>query len=404
MRFDKLWPILAIAASLLVAEPGRASDTALTAEEIAALDKTIQDAMAEAPIVGIGAAIIVDRKIVFSRGYGFANRAHGVPFTPDTAMNIASITKTITGVALMHAVQEGKLSLDEDINAYLPFKVVNPHAPDERITLRQLATHTSSIVDRWAVYDGAYHYGGDYPESLDDFLRAYLLPGGKNYSEENFLDAKPGTQREYSNIAAALAGRIVEIAVGERLDAYTKRVIFQPLGMRNTGWFLADMDPAKLATSYVIQDGQTIPIAHYGLATYPDGGVRTSVADLSKFFVALLNEGEYDGVRILSKASAKEMLRFQFTAAQKPDNVNIEGEDSVNSGIFWATKYDGKRIGHNGSDPGVRTFMLSDPAREVGVVLFSNTSLSESEMGAFGTIYEALWKQAEGLKKASRTR
>ena len=87
--------------------------------------------MDEAGIVGLGAAIIVDKKVVWMKGYGFADRARAVPFTPDTVMNIGSISKTFTGVALMHAVQEGKLSLDEDINAYLPFKVVNPHYPNE---------------------------------------------------------------------------------------------------------------------------------------------------------------------------------------------------------------------------------------------------------------------------------
>ena len=64
-------------------------------------------------------------------------------------MNSASIRKTFTGVAMMQAVQEGKLSLDQDINTYLPFKVVNPSFPDTAITLRQLATHTSGITDRW---------------------------------------------------------------------------------------------------------------------------------------------------------------------------------------------------------------------------------------------------------------
>lgn len=399
MPIKSFFPGLAVMACLLVANAAQASESppALTPQASAALDQTIRDAMAESGIVGLGAALIVDRRIAWTRGYGYADKARSVPFTPDTTMNIASISKTFTGAALMRAVQEGKLSLDEDINTYLPFKVANPHAPGDRITLRHLATHTSGISDRGAVYEAVYHYGGDSPESLDGFLRGYLLPGGKDYAEENFLDARPGSMREYSNIGAALAGRIVEIAVGERLDAYTRRHFFQPLGMANSGWFLADMDPAQRSTLYVGQDGRAIPIPNYGLTTYPDGGVRTSVADLSKFFIALLNEGEYAGTRILSRDAAREMLRFQYTDANKPDNVNVQGEDSVNSGIFWATKYDGTRIGHNGSDPGVSTTMLSDPAREIGVVLFSNTSLSESGMGKLGVIFDALWAQAAAL-------
>ncbi|MGV7187279.1 serine hydrolase domain-containing protein [Xanthomonas axonopodis] len=85
--------------------------------------------MDAAGIVGLGAAIIRDRKVVWTGGVGFADRARGTPFTPDTVMNIGSISKTVTGVALMQAVQDGKLALDADINTYLPFAVRNPRTP-----------------------------------------------------------------------------------------------------------------------------------------------------------------------------------------------------------------------------------------------------------------------------------
>ncbi len=347
--------------------------------------------------MGLGAAIIVNKKVVWTKGYGFADKENVVPFTPNTIMNIGSISKTFTGVALMRAVQDGKLSLDEDINSYLPFKVINPFFPTERITLRQLATHTSSITDRWSVYEGVYHYGGDSPEPLGGFLKDYFAANGKTYSKDNFLNVKPGTHREYSNFAAGLADYIVEIAVGEKLNVYTKRHIFAPLQMENTGWFLSDIALANHSKLYVAQ-GLTIPIQLWGLTTYPDGGVRTSVTDLSKFFIALLDEGEFEGARILKKQHVAEMLRFQYTDSNKPDNINLNSEDTVNSGIFWATKFDVTRIGHNGSDPGVMTMMLSDLAKEVGVILFVNTSLSEQDSGHYGAIFDDLWKHAVTLK------
>ena len=216
--------------------------------------------------------------------------------------------------------------------AYLPFKVINPHYPNEKITLRHLATHTSGITDRSSVYKDTYHYGGDAPEPLGEFLKSYFVPGGMHYSKDNFLNVKPGTHRDYSNIAAGLAGYIVEVAVGEKLNAYTRQHIFTPLRMNNTGWFLSEIDPAKHAKLYVAQNGLTIPIPLYEGTTYPDGGVRTSVSDLSKFFIALLNDGVYEGTRILDKRSVDEMLRFQYTDSNKPDNVSLEEN---NSGLFW---------------------------------------------------------------------
>ena len=360
-----------------------------------AIDRIIQQRMDEAGLVGVGAAIIVDRKLVWSKGYGFADKDGAVPFTPDTVMNIGSISKTITGVALMQAVQDGKLSLDADINSYLPFKVVHPSFPDTPITLRQLATHTSGITDRWAVYQDAYHWGGDAPESLGDFLQGYFVAGGKDYAKDNFVPFKPGTHREYSNIAAGLAGYIVERATGERLDAYTRRRIFAPLKMDHSRWFLSGLPPEAHSKLYVVQDGLVIPIPLYGLTTYPDGGVRTSVSDLSRFFIALLDDGQYEGTRILAPASAAEMLRFQYTPSNKPDNVEL---DEKNSGIFWSTKFNVSRIGHGGSDPGITTEMLSDLSREVGVVLFVNTSVSGPEAKVYASLLDDLWRHAETLK------
>jgi CubicO group peptidase (beta-lactamase class C family) len=144
-----------------------------------ALDSFIVQRMDEAGIIGLGAAIIVDKKVAWMKGYGFADRERAVPYTPDMVMNIGSISKTFTGVALMSAVEDGKFSLDEDINSYLPFKVVNPHYSDEKITLRRLATHTSGITDRWSVYKDTYHYSGDAPEPLGSFSRATSCRAGR---------------------------------------------------------------------------------------------------------------------------------------------------------------------------------------------------------------------------------
>ncbi|MEO6173164.1 MAG: serine hydrolase domain-containing protein [Arenimonas sp.] len=366
-------------------------------EQKSSIDTFIEEKMAESGIVGLGAAVIVDKKLMWAKGYGYADKENQRPFTTNTIINIGSIGKTFTGVAMMQAVEEKKLSLDEDINHYLPFKIINPFFPDATISLRNLATHTSGIADRPAIYEASYHYGGDSPEPLGEFLRNYFVPGGKYYSEENFLKQKPGTYREYSNIAAGLAGYIVEIRTGKKLNEYTKQHIFRPLKMDNTGWFLSEIDLKNHSKLYEIQGGITKPIQLYGLATYPDGGVRTSVSELSKFFISLLNDGSYEGTRILKKESVKEILRYQFTESNKPENVDIT---KLNSGIFWATKKSATLIGHGGSDPGVKTEMLSELSKDVGVILFVNTSLGDKELKSYLGILEELRKHGANLKAA----
>ena len=158
------------------------SQTKSTIEStISTIDTFIERKMKETGIVGIGASIIIDKKVVWAKGYGYADKENGKPFTTSTIMNIASISKTFTGVCIMQAVEEGKVSLDEDINNYLPFKVINPNFPSEKITLRHLATHTSGITDRNPFYgDSTYYYGGRKPEPLGAFLKDYFAKGGNH--------------------------------------------------------------------------------------------------------------------------------------------------------------------------------------------------------------------------------
>lgn len=362
------------------------------------IDSFIELKMTESGIVGLGAAIIINKEVVWIKGYGHADQVNKIPFTPNTTMNIASITKTFVGAAIMRAVEDNKLSLDEDINTYLPFPIINPFHPDEKITLRNLATHTASITDRSSVYNKTYHYGGDSPVQLGAFLKAYFVPGGKYYSRKNFLKVKPGTHREYSNIAAALAGYIVEITTGEKLNTYTKKHIFDPLQMDNTGWFLSEIDLANHSRQYDRKKNKLKTIPLYGQSTYPDGGLRSSVSDLSKFFIALLNEGAYQDSRILKKPSVAKMLRFQFTEDNKPDNINLIAPNK-NSGIFWATKRDVTMVGHSGTDSGVKTEMLSNLSMDIAVILFSNTAYNNEVLRGHFAIYNELWKYGRKLKK-----
>lgn len=365
------------------------------------IDELIETKLKETGIVGLGAAIIVDKKLVWTKGYGYADRDLKSPFTPNTVMNVASTAKAFTGVSLMRLVEENKISLDEDINTYLPFKVINSNFPNEKITLRHLATHTSSIVDRHPIYDSTYVVPGKPKESLGEFLKNYFVPGGKYYSKDNFLKSKPGTYRAYCNIGAGLAGYIIELKTGEKLNEYTKKIIFDPLKMDNSGWFLSEINIKNHTKIYNKEEKDVKQIDLYEAIIYPDGGLRTTVNELSRFFIALLNEGIYGKTSILKKESVKNMLQFQYTPTNKPENVKL---DKLNAGIFWATKMGATTIGHNGSDPGVRVFMLSDLNKEVAVIFFANTSLTDAEEGVYFDIYEDLYKYGLTIKQAQTSK
>src|SRR5262249_18790043 len=160
---------------------------------------------------------------------------------------LASISKVVTGVALMQAHERGAFDLDDAIDARLPFPVRNPSFPDVPITYRMLLTHTSSINDTDEVDDHVAK-GHDSPIPLATFLPQYLAPGGAYYTKGSWdRHHAPGTRYAYSNVGASLAGELVERIGGESLEAICQKQIFGPLGMDETSWFLAGLDPSHLA-------------------------------------------------------------------------------------------------------------------------------------------------------------
>jgi len=331
--------------------------------------------------VGFSMALIDRKGIFWSEARGYSDLAKQQPMSIDTLMNIASISKTVTGVSLMMLVEHGKLDLDRDVNEYLPFTVTHPGHPELPITARQLLTHSSAIVDREDLYfsETVYFPGADNPVSLGDFVQAYLSPGGRYYDPENYATYPPGSERQYSNVAYGLAGYLVEVLSGETLNRFSASRIFKPLGMEATGWMLTDIDTRQHAQLYDSgEEGNTL-VGWYGLATWPDGGLRTSARDLSRFFAAMIGGGEFQGIRIMQEDSVKAMFQPQFVAGQVLQAV-AEGENEQQA-ITWAYRASssGKIIvGHSGSDPGVTTHAYFYPDEGTGAILLINTS-SESE-------------------------
>jgi CubicO group peptidase (beta-lactamase class C family) len=277
---------------------------------------------------------------------------------------LASISKTVVGVAAMQAVEDGLLDLDADVNDVLPFAVRNPVFPDDAITLRMLLAHVASLRDNWQVLNHVY-VRGDSPVALGDFLAGYFVPGGADYdAERNFTGHAPGRAYAYCNEGVALAAYLVEVAAGIAFDAWCEARIFEPLGMASTGWHLRDLERRDVAMPYRYRSGpdRYRPTGQYGYPDYPDGQLRSSAADLSRFLRAFVGFGELDGVRILRTDSVEEMRRMQFGDA-------VRGQ-----GLVWYVLHrNGERLlGHNGGDSGVATQMFFRERDGTGVITLAN--------------------------------
>lgn len=376
------------------------------------LDDFIQEKIKANNVPGVAACIVEKNGIVWSRGFGWADIENKIPMTDHTIQNIASVSKTITATAVMQLWERGRFKLDDDVNKYLPFQVRNPHFPDCPITFRQLLTHRSSIKDGPAY--GASYACGDPAISLKDWLKDYLTPGGKYYSEsENFHTWKPGTveipsgPRAYSNVGFGLLGYLVEVISGTDFSRYCQKNIFTPLGMKSTGWYLADVNIADHAIPYTyLPEGRTVDgllprypgwhlktggyFAHclYSFPNYPDGLIRTSVRDLSCFLRAYMNDGAYGNKELLKKATIQTMLSDEhFGRGLCWDKMELKNGD-----VVW---------GHSGRDPGVVTQMLFRPKDRVGVIIFFNC---DSVGNALQDIRERLFEEAAKFQSERVTR
>lgn len=361
---------------------------AVRSTDAGTLDDFITALMEEEAIPGLAIAIIEDRNITHLQGYGFADVEALRAMSPDTPMNIASISKPIMGIALLQLKDRGLLDLDADINTYLPFSVDNPYIDDEIITLRNLATHTSGIADY--LNQSLMTNDADSPIALEHYLESLLTPSGSRYGDgAQYLETRPGTAREYSNLGAGVAGAVAEAAGKSKLRDLMAENVFGPIGMTQTSWMLEDFAPDTLAKRYeVTQCAPFIglcsnaikPVSnfligaifnpplshkrfsaypHYGNPNYPDGGVHSSVSDLATLTLTILNNTNYQGGALLTPVSFEEMISLQLPA-----------EISTRQRFFWRDRYG--LTGHTGSDRGVFTSLYFDAEKGNAVIVLMN--------------------------------
>ena len=338
-------------------------------------------------IPGLSVSILNRNKVVFKEGFGYADIAKKQAYTPQTIQNIGSVSKTFIAVSLMKAIEFGYFDLETDINTILPFKIVNPYLPDEIIKVKYLTTHTSGILDNQEIYNRSYRFEGpkvqnellikmmkenNYTSDLNDttlitFLKAYLTPQGALYKKENFSNSKPGKRASYSNIGSALAAFLIEVKSGMSFADFTQRYIFKPLRMNNTNWFRTKQNAAKQAVPYLTAD---IAFPFYHLTTYPDGGLRTSAAELSLYvreMMKMLNNNS----GLIERTSAIDMFKPVFTLQSLPENMSLQ---TRNKGVFWNIYNDGY-IGHDGDDPGASANILFN--KTTGIIFMSNIYIAD---------------------------
>ncbi len=393
-----------------------------------------------ADLSGLVVAAYADGDIIYEFAAGHrvidaSDLARSLSVTLDTKFRIASISKTVTTLAVMQLVEASRLDLDADVSGYLGWRLRNPHWPEIPITTRMLLTHTSSLRD-----------GETYAFPLPATLESVFQPGSPYYEDGAHFalpvegaDRAPGRYFAYCNLGFGVLGTLIECITGERFDLYVDRHVLAPLGVdasfnaRN----LSDAGFAELATLYrrqrdgvwdvtapwcaqVDDYGGVRPAPPAGLDAYvigtngtlfsPQGGLRISARDLVVLMKLFLRGGQGAHGRVLASATVRQILTDQWRFDPVIGNGDPYGGLMRAFGLGLhhisnapADRYGpGDRIvagpapelwGHTGDAYGLLSAMLFDPKRDLGFVyVIGGTGRDpETYKGAYSGFYR--WEE-----------
>ena len=270
--------------------------------EIPEIDRLVETALADAKMPGCVIVIGRSSGILFHKAYGQRALVPArAPMTENTIFDQASLSKAmVTATLIQKLIERGQLHLDDRASKYLP-EFASRNKGD--ITVRQLLLHTSGLPIVNPLSDYA-----DGPQA------------GLAHVFDQRLEAAPGQVYNYGDLGYIVLGALIERITGERLDKLARREIFQPLGMRETGYLPAVSQRYRIAPTEIAEE-RPIPLIH-GEVHDPrawllggvagNAGVFATADDVARFARMLLGEGQLDGVRILSRASFQELTRPQL--------------------------------------------------------------------------------------------
>ena len=339
---------------------------------------------------GFAVSVIENGALLYQQSFGQANLEDSKVYTNQTTQPIGSISKTFVAAAIVKAIEQGHFTLETDINDILPVEVKNPKQPNAVIQVKHLVTHTSGLLDNDEAYIQAYHVllGEDLstegaqlltngfgvqqrePIPLEEFLAEYYLDDGSLYRMDNFASTAPGSTWNYSNIATSLAAYLVEAATGTPFKAYVTTHILQPLGMTQTAYDVADLNPANAAKLYW---DKSTPLPRYANDSYPDGSIHTCNEDLAKYLMDMMKGAKGQSATLFSKQAYAMLFDALLPDGKIPAGV---GE---NQGVFWFLE--DNLIRHDGSDPGTTCNLIIDKTSDSGYLLMTNMDASTDEHG-----------------------
>jgi CubicO group peptidase (beta-lactamase class C family) len=283
----------------------------ITVEQLDSLAEIMSEAVKDKQVAGVSFVVVHKGEVVYREGFGYADIESRRPFTAEELLPIASVSKPFMASVVMAQVDQGKLKLDDLVEKYLPeFKgkrVQGGKKPAKPMTIRQLISHTG----------GFWGNKGITPEKMD-LIRNFKRPLNEtiNLVAKYDLAYEPGTKWVYSGVGYCVLGRVLEVALGKSLEVISQETLFRPLGLSNTT-FLPSREMRKMVPTAYLRVGKQLK-ARSSLAEIdelrfilPGGSLFTNLDALAAFGQMHLNDGFFNGKRILSEKSVTEMRKLQ---------------------------------------------------------------------------------------------
>jgi CubicO group peptidase (beta-lactamase class C family) len=326
------------------------------------LDAYMAQVLKDWNVPGIGVGVVVKDKLIFARGYGYRDYGKRLPFTPATTQPIASNTKLFTAIAAGLLIDEGKLDWDKPIRQYVPgIKFYNDDL-DRTITVRDMLSHRTGITRHDLIW-----YKSDFSQK-DLFERLkYLEPS-----------EAPRSVFLYNNMMYAGAGYSIEVISGMTWEAFVHERILRPLGMSNTTFAIAEMlKTTEPAVPFTERRDNTelyqIPYYSDAIGVAPAGAINSSIVDMSKWLIALMNEGRFEGKQILPPSAVKQTLAPSIALPNTA--LEVRGWGEILNAAYgmgrWTASYRGHLIAYHGGDlPGFHSQMSTMPYDGIGVIVF----------------------------------
>ncbi len=320
-------------------EPAEPESVGLLTQSIDKLAADMRALVDNGKRSGIVSAVARKGKLVHLQAYGKRDLEEDLPMEEDTLFRLYSMSRAITAVGLLSLYEDGKYQLDDPVSKYVPEFATTPVLikRDETATVAQT---TPLTIYHLFTYTAGFGYPFSYPQSIgvsfDSVLGVddTLATGIRNLAGFPLMD-QPGARWYYGFSGDAL-GRVAEVAAGQPYDEILKERVFDPLGMTDTGFYVADDQWDRLAEAYrPNEDGvltnttATLPVINSykeGKQMFSGGGGLVGTAmDYLRFGQMLLNKGELDGVRVLKPETVELMTRNHLTDEQGPLNWYAAG-------------------------------------------------------------------------------